>query len=210
MCSLYGGGDLAGKSFQTIITYDTAALSPIDIPALDMSVLLGSGASAGFSIYSEVGGIGRGGSTALGTDFAVSQGLLLSNGATNHNALLPFDQVVTGTNGTSPVAPFELFGPGTGFGPDHVEYSTLSSISSFSPLIANHSFADSFTVTKGLTDASFGYINLYYQGFVIENLNLNPQTISFSSVTPVPEPETYTMFLAGLGLMGAVIRARKK
>ena len=30
------------------------------------------------------------------------------------------------------------------------------------------------------------------------------------TVTPVPEPETYAMFLAGLGLMGAVARRRKQ
>lgn len=30
------------------------------------------------------------------------------------------------------------------------------------------------------------------------------------SVSPVPEPESYAMFLAGLGIMGAVIRRRKK
>ncbi|ARO88962.1 PEP-CTERM sorting domain-containing protein [Nitrosospira lacus] len=28
------------------------------------------------------------------------------------------------------------------------------------------------------------------------------------SVTPVPEPEAYAMLLAGLGLMGAVVRRR--
>jgi hypothetical protein len=30
------------------------------------------------------------------------------------------------------------------------------------------------------------------------------------TITPVPEPETYAMFLAGLGLMGAVARRRKQ
>jgi len=30
------------------------------------------------------------------------------------------------------------------------------------------------------------------------------------AVTAVPEPETYAMFLAGLGLMGAVARRRKQ
>jgi hypothetical protein len=30
-----------------------------------------------------------------------------------------------------------------------------------------------------------------------------------ASVTPVPEPESYAMLLAGLGLMGAVVRRRK-
>lgn len=30
------------------------------------------------------------------------------------------------------------------------------------------------------------------------------------SITPVPEPESYAMFLAGLGIMGAVVRRRSK
>jgi len=33
--------------------------------------------------------------------------------------------------------------------------------------------------------------------------------ISVIGVVPVPEPETYAMLLAGLGLMGAVARRRK-
>lgn len=35
------------------------------------------------------------------------------------------------------------------------------------------------------------------------------QTTSLYSISPVPEPETYAMFLAGLGLMGAIARRRK-
>jgi hypothetical protein len=207
---LYGGGDLAGKSFQTIITYDTAALSLNNFSMLDISTLSGSGASTNFSIFTEAGGIGSGSSTALGTATAVSQALTLGNGATTHNLLLPVDQIVASTNGTSPVTPFELF-PGNGLGPDHVDYSAFASISSFSSILSSHSFLDSLTVTKGLGDTSFGYISLYYQNFLIESLNLNPQTISFSvAAAPVPEPESYAMLLAGLGLMGAVIRHRKK
>lgn len=34
--------------------------------------------------------------------------------------------------------------------------------------------------------------------------------IASASVTAVPEPETYAMLLAGLGLMGAVVRRRKQ
>jgi PEP-CTERM motif len=33
--------------------------------------------------------------------------------------------------------------------------------------------------------------------------------LSGVTVSPVPEPETYAMLLAGLGLMGAMIRRRK-
>ena len=34
-------------------------------------------------------------------------------------------------------------------------------------------------------------------------------SVNFQSASPVPEPETYAMLLAGLGLMGAVIRRRR-
>jgi hypothetical protein len=34
-------------------------------------------------------------------------------------------------------------------------------------------------------------------------------SLTASPVTPVPEPETYAMLLAGLGLMGAIARRRK-
>ena len=34
-------------------------------------------------------------------------------------------------------------------------------------------------------------------------------TVSGGTITPVPEPESYAMFLAGLGLMGAIAKRRK-
>ena len=207
---LYGGGDMTGKAFRTIITYDTAALSLNNVSFLDIATLSGSGNSSNFSIYTEVGGIGSAGSTAAGTDFATNQSLVLGNGATTHNAALPVDQIVANTNGFSPTTPFELF-PGSGLGPDRFDYGTLASISGYSSLLNTHSFSDSLTVTKGLADTSFGYISLSYGGFLLEYLDLNPQTISFNVVAtaPVPEPETYAMLIAGLGVMTAVSRRRK-
>ncbi len=35
-------------------------------------------------------------------------------------------------------------------------------------------------------------------------------SINFSPLTPVPEPETYAMLLAGLGLIGGIARRRKQ
>ena len=34
--------------------------------------------------------------------------------------------------------------------------------------------------------------------------------ITYSSVSPVPEPETYAMLLVGLGVMGAIAVRRRK
>lgn len=44
-------------------------------------------------------------------------------------------------------------------------------------------------------------------GFALRNVDF---TASPSTVTPVPEPETYAMMLAGLGLLGVVARRRKQ
>jgi len=77
--------------------------------------------------------------------------------------------------------------------------------------------------------SSSGYSGSYYTGtlsdlvlgagshtFTIELTALAPgytsggATATFSALAPVPEPETYAMLLAGLGLMGAVARRRKQ
>lgn len=41
--------------------------------------------------------------------------------------------------------------------------------------------------------------------FLVDNISLNS-----ANVSPVPEPETYAMLLAGLGLMGGIARRRKQ
>jgi hypothetical protein len=41
------------------------------------------------------------------------------------------------------------------------------------------------------------------------DLDYNDHLFSFTNVNPVPEPETYAMFMAGLGLMGFIARRRK-
>ena len=55
--------------------------------------------------------------------------------------------------------------------------------------------ASNASTTLMFTSAASGY-----SGAVIDNV----------SVTAVPEPETYAMLLAGLGLMGAVVRRRNQ
>lgn len=38
----------------------------------------------------------------------------------------------------------------------------------------------------------------------------NPQALAFNPVSPVPEPETYAMLLAGLGLIAAAVKSRNR
>jgi hypothetical protein len=48
-------------------------------------------------------------------------------------------------------------------------------------------------------------------GFTVENgsaMNLKFTASVTATAAPIPEPETYTMMLAGLGLIGAVTRRR--
>jgi len=39
--------------------------------------------------------------------------------------------------------------------------------------------------------------------------DLNPKSPLIVLTAPVPEPETYAMLLAGLGLVGAMVRRRR-
>jgi len=54
-----------------------------------------------------------------------------------------------------------------------------------------------------LTNLSYEYANSCCNGG-------SPHTWAVTSVTPVPEPETYAMLLAGLGVMGFIARRRKQ
>ena len=64
--------------------------------------------------------------------------------------------------------------------------------------------ATGLTVNPGISSATGIRI-----GFGPNAYNVGINNISFS-VTPVPEPESYALLLAGLGLMGAVARCRAK
>ena len=89
-------------------------------------------------------------------------------------------------------------------------------------------FADSSTISTtftldGVVDGSDGridfetfslgadWINLASARIVNTDPNSNQGLFSVDNINiiPVPEPETYAMLLAGLGLMGAVARRRK-
>ena len=54
-----------------------------------------------------------------------------------------------------------------------------------------------------------GAYDLRISGTLTATSGLHGVAINFSPTTPIPEPETYAMMLAGLGLMGFVARRRK-
>jgi uncharacterized protein len=54
------------------------------------------------------------------------------------------------------------------------------------------------------TDPNVAYVNIQHPS------NLNDRLIQITATAPVPEPETYAMLLAGLGLMGATARRRNR
>jgi len=65
----------------------------------------------------------------------------------------------------------------------------------------------------GFKDISFDSISIdttatEYGSYALDNLQV-ASSFDGSAVTPVPEPESYAMFMAGLGLMGFIARRRK-
>lgn len=70
-------------------------------------------------------------------------------------------------------------------------------------------FVAGTTMATGLT---FGAVNLAAMGegsSAQSSIDSISYTVSVSSINPVPEPETYAMLLAGLGLIGAAVKRRK-
>jgi hypothetical protein len=98
-----------------------------------------------------------------------------------------------------------LFGKGTDFysftltGPGFTETSTKS-----------YSSSAAFDFNTGWTELDAGSYTFSYFGTAkkgsVAGLTLSS---SIAPLAPVPEPETYAMLLAGLGLMGAIAKRRK-
>ena len=105
----------------------------------------------------------------------------------------------------------------------------LGSLICASPIQVIGTFADSSTISTtftmdGVVDGSGGridfetfslgtdWINLVSARIVNTDPNSNQGLFSVDNINiiPVPEPETYAMLLAGLGLLGFMIRGRKE
>ena len=102
------------------------------------------------------------------------------------------------TNGT-----YEIFGTLTG------------NLLSFSSVVLDGNVWEMTNyVNKGKL-FSFGYLDVTGSTPLTLSLSGTNQVLNSSytgsiSVTPVPEPESYAMLLAGLGVMGAIARRRNK
>jgi hypothetical protein len=66
----------------------------------------------------------------------------------------------------------------------------------------------SFALNAGTNNITFSYSPVGYANNGGQTLGDEAWGISSAQVTAVPEPETYAMLLAGLGLMGAIARRR--
>lgn len=105
--------------------------------------------------------------------------------------------IATGTNGTT-ISFFDGLMPGPSGGNSCSSVGQLSSCVLFFPPDNTPITFDKVTATYTISELA-------------EPLNVDSAYISYTLFSPaIPEPETYAMLLAGLGLMGAISRRRKQ
>lgn len=92
-------------------------------------------------------------------------------------------------------------------------YNTLSIVSSFGTQLFTAASIPGFTNVTGSQSFS-QYVQFAGSGIKSLTFSNIPSTDAFEtgnfSVTPVPEPETYALMLAGLGALGFISRRRRR
>jgi hypothetical protein len=121
-----------------------------------------------------------------------------------------FSNNVNLTGGTTYLLSFDLSGSQRGIRTDTVDVNFGSTTGSYT-LNSTDPFS---TYTLNFTPTSNGSYSLSYQNVGGDNRGAFLDNVSVSSipatVPSVPEPETYTMLLAGLALMAFVGRGQGK
>ena len=84
---------------------------------------------------------------------------------------------------------------------------TWSSVKSANADGVNHVYSTSFSGSGGIPSGVYVAFEDQYGG---GDFNYNDLAFSVTNVATVPEPETYAMLLAGLGIVGAIARRRKR
>ena len=81
----------------------------------------------------------------------------------------------------------------------------LGAVNSWASLAFGHGSISSLIITGSTTGFSpFGLDNLQFRNTLLSGLDIGD-----IEVTAIPEPETYALMLAGLGLLGGVVSRRK-
>lgn len=149
--------------------------------------------------------------TSLGS-FAAGTYVITSSGTVDLVGTTAFTMNPDGTPTTTVNMPgYEYFNPSGSFIADglfgqagtNAKIGALVGTFSSNPLQASDWFLIGYSTQVTLLTDGFIYAS------VNETYRVNDSGAFSVSVTAVPEPETYALMLAGLGLMGAIVRRRK-
>lgn len=138
----------------------------------------------------------------------VSPANIVNLGYYGYNGTLPASATGLDTNTTSPVL---------------MKFSSLIDINSITITEDNSRYGQSFNNNLFFVDAAGNYLNVSQDFGATTSFTYSPHltgvagvVLPFTSkfitgiaVNPVPEPETYAMLMAGLGLIGFMARRRK-
>jgi hypothetical protein len=75
---------------------------------------------------------------------------------------------------------------------------------------STETYTQTFTVSDVYQQFTFNFLGIDTLTITDQGTNLLVDDIQVNATAPIPEPETYAMMLAGLGLLGVVARRRKQ
>jgi len=211
------GTTAAGAATQTTdygsfsVSYDNSTI--FGAPSLSFS---SSGGVAGFGwiVPNSVSLVSLGGNEVAVFDLpsftiTANNGFTLSglNASFGNLSYVEFGDVTTNVVASAMVS--LNGGPAAAFGGNVAKVSTLSS-----PNFNQGYFGDSSSLPGSFTSLSISHasLTLSSSGLGMSSIAAQPQNeLKFSLIAAaVPEPESYAMLLAGLGLIGAVARRGKR